>query len=365
MAAANSRLGEAFERAPNALNLLRLFFAIEVIAWHSYALQNHQWLPDRATALLRDVGVDCFFVISGFLICRSWQRAPDPLRYLKARARRILPGLWVCLVVTGFVVVPIATALAGAGHPALSRQLAFVIGNATTWLNVRTVGGPSSSLGDRVWNEPLWSLGFESACYLIVALLGVTFLLRGRVVLGLAATCWLFSLADALGVFQPAYPLAEVPRLGLMFTAGAALWFYRDVIPVRRDLLALAGLTFALSPLAADYRLVAAPAAAYLCIVGSLYLGRHPRLVLSNDISYGTYIYGFPIQQTFVVTGNDPVLPLFILLSLACIVPVALASWFLVERPALGRSARRPSPTRPSPGNPVMPDNRVPYPSRE
>lgn len=72
---------------------------------------------------------------------------------------------------------------------------------------------------------------------------------------------------------------------------------------------------------------------AYACIgVGAL----AKRPALRNDISYGFYVYAFPVQQMLAVFGvwKLGILPFF-LIATATTLPFAAASWFLVERPLL------------------------------
>lgn len=326
-------IGERFATSPNALNFLRLAFAVEVIAWHSYTLRGDEWLPRWAESVMGQIGVDCFFAISGFLITRSWFRSRDPVAYLKARARRIFPGLWVCLILTAFVIAPLASRISGNGFPTLRGQLAYVLGNSTSWILLWNIDGtPAGTLvHDPGWNGSLWTLGFEAACYLIVALLGSALLLRGRVMLGLIAGFWMLLAAHAAGWIDWDVA-AACARFGVMFALGAALWLYRDKVPFGRGLAAVSVACLLLCPLLPDYRLLAAPALTYLCIAGSLWLARWPRLVLTNDLSYGTYIYAFPLQQAMLMVGLNLSWPLFFGLSVLATIPAAAASWFLLER---------------------------------
>ena len=63
-----------------------------------------------------------------------------------------------------------------------------------------------------------------------------------------------------------------------------------------------------------------------------------------NDYSYGVYIYAFPVQQLLAAAGVSRLGTfVFALLSLAAVVPVAVVSWWLVERPALMLVRRRSS----------------------
>jgi peptidoglycan/LPS O-acetylase OafA/YrhL len=66
---------------------------------------------------------------------------------------------------------------------------------------------------------------------------------------------------------------------------------------------------------------------------------RAPAVPVGADLSYGLYIYGWPVAQT-IVHLRPGLAPLELAaLSLVCTVPFAVASWHLVERPAL-RPAR-------------------------
>lgn len=77
--------------------------------------------------------MDGFFAISGFLIAASWVRNPRLREYVAARALRILPGLWVCLVVIAFVIAPIGVAIQGGSAAKLLMSRApieYVLHNA-------------------------------------------------------------------------------------------------------------------------------------------------------------------------------------------------------------------------------------------
>ena len=69
-----------------------------------------------------------------------------------------------------------------------------------------------------------------------------------------------------------------------------------------------------------------------------------PRLIKKNDISYGVYIFAFPVQQLLAIAAfYKHGLVAFDLAALAMTVLLAAASWILVERPVM-RRARRQKP---------------------
>ncbi len=157
-------------------------------------------------------------------------------------------------------------------------------------------------------------------------------------VAGLVLLFWVLSASLVVaGLPAAGTALWCAPRTGLMFASGALLWMCRDRVPLTRPLVVLAILAVLLGLLTPNYRLLAAPAIAYLCLAAGLALGRYPRLVLRTDLSYGVYVYGFVVQQALLVCGVDVGWAAFTALSLAVVLPVAAASWFLVEAPLARR----------------------------
>lgn len=346
-------LGEEFERSPNALNLVRLVLALEVMAWHAYGLPGRH-LPTQVGHFVSDIGVDAFFAISGFLICRSWSRRPHLHSFLMARARRLLPGLWVCLLVTAFVIAPLGCMAAGQQLPSPGDGWRYVLGNAGVVVREWDIGGSPEGLTHTAWNGSLWSLSWEVYCYLTIAAFGVARLLSGRLVLGLVVTAWTFCLmleVAGVAVYSGAEWMWMPQRGGLMFGLGALLWCYRDRVALRNRLALMAVAAIPLSvALFSNYRILGGAAVAYLCLLAALRLGRFPRLRLRNDISYGVYIYSFPVQQTLLLVGV-PSMNWFLHFGLACalVMPVAAVSWRWVERPLLrSRGQRAAAATQPS-----------------
>jgi peptidoglycan/LPS O-acetylase OafA/YrhL len=87
----------------NNFNLIRLLAAIQVVLFHGqeHLLIESEWLTFFNVNFLRYFpGVPIFFFISGFLIYWSFERNNNITQYLKNRILRIYPALWMCLIIT-------------------------------------------------------------------------------------------------------------------------------------------------------------------------------------------------------------------------------------------------------------------------
>ena len=354
------KLGQEFDPRRNALNAWRLALATGVILCHSWPLTGRRVSFEPAHQLLRDVWVDGFFAISGFLITASWLSNPRLRNYFVARGLRILPGLWVCLTITAFVIAPIGVAIQGgpAAKLLLSRApIEYVLKNSAVAMLKPDIGGtPQGVPWSHAWDGSLWTLLPEVFCYITVAVLGVTGLLSRRWLIpaALAMALALSTLlppwsvfADAIEAQQQIDPAkaalvlgAVATRFAVMFLAGALLCQFRDVIPARWSLVAVSVVIVLASSLLPNYRLIGGIPLTYAIIVsGALIHDKHLRL--RTDLSYGVYIYAFPIQQLLVIWGLGSMNPVvFAVIAAFATVPIAALSWFLAKKPSLSLKSR-------------------------
>jgi peptidoglycan/LPS O-acetylase OafA/YrhL len=331
-------LSEVFDPRENALNAFRLLLALFVIVWHSLPLSGADIESDPLRQLVSRLSVDGFFAISGFLIVSSWVRRPHWAAFLRARVLRIFPAFWICLVVTAAIFAPLAISIRGVPFPPgfLPDALGYVVRNSLLRVSQFDIAGtPLHVPKEAVWNGALWTLFWEFSCYIGVLVIGLMGLLRRR-----ATIPALFGLAT-LGVVVTAYgpvgsDTAQIAcRLGVMFLAGALVYRFQDHLPVSPLLLIMSAVLVVAASWLPEYSLIAAFPLAYL-MIGLGALGKHSRLRVRNDLSYGIYIYGFPVQQLLATAGAASWgVPTFAVVSIAATVPFAAASWFLVEKPVL------------------------------
>lgn len=332
-------LSSRFDPQRNAFDVLRLLFATVVGITHGIGIHTGSQ-PSWGNTLLGDIGLDGFFILSGFLVARSFLRLGSPLRYAWHRFLRIMPGFWACLVVVAFVAAPIAALLRGdpaglafTGEPSALR---YVLANSGLLVLQYDIAGILEGTPEGVsFNGALWTLFLEAGCYALVLALGVLGVLRRRrwVVLVLAGGCALLTILQEAGV--DILVNDRVLRLGFVFVLGMLGYLFADRIVARADLLLIAVALVGVSLfLFEDYRVLGAAPLAYAFV----WFGTWQRLSWSmrHDLSYGVYIYHWPMHQVLNLTVLAA-LPtaLFVTVGLLSTVPVAAASWFLVERRAM------------------------------
>src|SRR5512138_373576 len=201
-------LAERFDGRANSIGAIRLALALAVLLAHCWPLAlGRPMLGSAETMKQADVGklaVYGFFVLSGFLITGSALRFRLP-RYLWHRALRILPGLWVCLLVVAFVLAPAVAwyerrSFDGFWSAALGPW-AYVKDNWLFGGNQWTISGILTHVpygrgliaGGPV-NGSIWSLKYEVLCYLLLAALVAAAALKraaGVVVLCTLGTYWI------------------------------------------------------------------------------------------------------------------------------------------------------------------------------
>jgi peptidoglycan/LPS O-acetylase OafA/YrhL len=343
-------LRDAFSPRRNSFDLLRLLFAALVAVAHGIALHTGTQ-PQWGLSTLGDFGLDGFFILSGFLVTRSWLGLSSFPRYAWHRFLRLMPGFWVCLLVTALVVAPLAAVLQGlspstpfTGDPSAIR---YLLGNAALLIVQYDIAGILADAPNGAsFNGSLWTLAFEAFCYVVVAGLGVLGVLRGRrwLVLAIVGVLAVLTVLQEAGL--PVFVNDRLLRLVFVFLLGSAAYLYAHRIPVHWGLAAgSAALFLASVALFDDYRVLGAAPLAYVFFwFGTSF----PRpWSMRADLSYGVYIYHWPLFQLLVLTGIAAVPTVLFVpigLGLTIVGPAAL-SWYLVEKPALGHK-HSPIPDR-------------------
>jgi peptidoglycan/LPS O-acetylase OafA/YrhL len=322
--------------------------ALAVLISHSLPLTGHREEFGQETLGL--IGVAVFFAISGFLVSRSWSFQPTLRAFVVKRGLRLYPALVVVLLVTVFVLGPIVTTLSTSSYLRAPETRGYFLHNAVlqTRYELPHVFGSVPYRG--VVNGSLWTLPVEVKCYLFVAALGLVGLI-GRRPWAVGAFA-LGGLALTVGVIQSNVPLgetlADLPGghtngliLFCVFAWSSLLFTLRHRIPLNFSYVAAALVLWALTIPLTQHRFATALLLPY-GVIGFAYLvDPRPikRLLGDRDLSYGTYLMAFPVQQV-VAQVLDPGPLVMVAVSAPVTLLLAAFSWKLVEQPALRLKSR-------------------------
>ena len=372
-------LSRAFSSRKNSLGFLRYLLAALVVVDHSFPISGLHggtdplWRWSKGQDSLGGIAVTGFFVISGFLVTRSWISSPSTGRYLWRRFLRIFPGFWVCLLVTALFLAPLAWhhehgGLGGYFNISVDTPAGYVYNNALLHIHQWNIGAllqgtPYSHSGyPQAWDGSLWTLIYEFKCYLMIAVLGlIGILTRHRgFVLGLLAGFFVAAMSYQVDPTWAAklLPVLKDPfvaRFGYVFLLGTVAALFADRIEIDDRLGLFAAIVFVVTLREGGFLLLGYPALAYLCFYLAV------RLPLSGfdkpgDFSYGTYIYAFPLQQLLAQHGMQRHgIVAFVAASLVAATAAAYVSWNLVEKPALKLKNWAPLKRRRSDSEPPPP----------
>jgi peptidoglycan/LPS O-acetylase OafA/YrhL len=335
------------DRRDNNFDLFRLLAAWLVLFSHSYPIAG-QPMADPFTRYVGidtfgGVGVAIFFVLSGYLVTKSWQRSTSVFSFVWKRIRRIYPALVVCVLISTVVVGPLLTTLDLAAYATHDQTIDYLF-TATAWdIHYVLPGLFWNNMHRHIFNGSLWSLPYEMACYAALVAAGLLPLaMRWKV---LIVTVILAFMLLARPVSPPAAPLDVVfgldyymVKLGLCFAVGAAYQCWASLIKPAWWIGAIGVVIAWMLPDSAPRNLFWIFSFSTLSLGIALGVSWLPKLPSAmGDWSYGLYLYAFPVQQILSYYGIVKSLGFvgYTALCTALALICAALSWFVVERPAL------------------------------
>ncbi|WP_106914785.1 acyltransferase family protein [Chryseobacterium aurantiacum] len=332
----------------NNFDFLRLIFAVLVVITHSYPLSGANG-SDFLSQLtfgqmsLSYIGVKGFFIISGFLIFKSLLHCKNLPDFYWKRILRLFPALFVVLLLT----VALAPAVYEHHVPYWKNisVYTYIPRNISLFFlqyKINGVFGNNPFPGSI--NGSLWTICYEFSMYIMVSLL---FFIRKKSVLKITVGM-LFISSYLLAVHASSFLSSTLLRAGLdgknfydlmCFFTGGMLLTYLNIRDKRLENLLIM------------FSIIVLAGSVYLKIVGYtcfftlpilvIFIGRNSTIYINRigdvfgDISYGIYIYSFPIQQALMYFYKLNTIPLMIL-SLVLSLLFGYFSWHLIEARALG-----------------------------
>ena len=325
--------GENFDFGSNCFDLLRLLSALHVMTQHILRHILHVETPPFFNWWS---GVVVLFCISGFLIPASMERSRGVGEFLKKRVLRIIPSLWICIII-GVIV-----AAAFCGFTWNGTFTKWIVGQLCF---IRDFPQPDfiSAFGTGNFQGNLWTMIYTVQFYLITAI--VYKAIKNRKI-GVWIGVLVFSMA--LNIVTP-YVQASVPvavknvishtclPFFYIYFAGWFIYRWREtIVPMlcrAKVLLALLIIGRGIwlmngAPRVGEYQDMVIVLLLIMLTIGVGY--SFGKLRFSIDLSYGLYLYHMIVVDVFVhlgLTGNIG----YVIAAYAVSAVLAFISYYLVD----------------------------------
>jgi peptidoglycan/LPS O-acetylase OafA/YrhL len=327
-------------RRSKNLDLLRLLAAFAVLWSHQHAVSGTIEASIPYVGHVAALGLYTFFAISGYLNAKSLFRSKSAPVFILARSLRIFPALAVCAlacVALGAAVtrLPFTDYISGGefGPTGRNSPLSFFLRNTALFFGIDYFlpGVFETNIYPRAINGSLWTLSYEAKLYLYLAAAGVLCFFRKQYLAwGLFAAITGWACYGIVTAINPA-SLGHGTVFAAIFVSGVCLALLEEVVGQK--------------PAFALFAIPVAILLASLNVEAAIWVGFAPLCLLLNkvtlpdwilpkiDISYGVYLYAFPIQQLVSMLGAGFLPSLAI--STVLTTSLGLASAVAIEKPAL------------------------------
>lgn len=330
----------------NNFDFLRFLFALLVVISHSYPLsgssESSQWIfqVTNGQIALAQIGLSGFFIISGYFIFQSLKRSNSIIDYFKKRFLRLFPALIVVL----FLTMVLAPFVYNSETPFFQNAEVYTYfpNNLSLYHLQPSIKGIFDTNSYHAINGSLWTIRYEFSLYIALSLL---FFFRKQkwVLFSLISFAFLlfytiynfyltrFSSSTLFGI--QGYHLLN---LGTFFIAGSLLSSMQfERLKYKKLILGVVLFILLLSLFLNEYNSVKhIILPIIIMLIGFMPLPFISTFGKFGDMSYGIYIYSFPIQQTlmyFFKMNTYTLMFTSVLLSIS----FGFLSWHWIEKRAL------------------------------
>ncbi len=343
MTSVHDRLVSAKWR-PSGFDYLRLVLAVLIAFQHCTSLSQNINLWDTAAQPLLLTLLPMFFCLSGFLVAGSLLRCKTILKFLGLRIIRIFPALMTEVLLSAFIIGPIATTYPLVKYFSDSKFRAYLL-NMIGDIHFDLPGLFQNNITHFV-NYQLWTVPWELYCYVSISIISIIAMRKHRIITLIVTISILISYLVIHGIrhnFDFSFGSYSVPGFFLVFSflVGACAFMYKEKIPHSFTLFAVSTIFTVLFAITEHNRFAVGNYLSLFTICYmTIYLGslnpRRLKFISASDYSYGIFLYHYVIQQTcyqfLPVTHHWYWMAL---ISGVIVFMAAAASWHLIEKPAL------------------------------
>ena len=329
-------------KAPNNFDFIRYFFAFSLVIVHFCTLMG----IDQFWVISGGLRVKVFFIMSGFLIFYSYIKNPNLKNYIRKRTKRIFPP-YLLVVILCFIIGIFITNLRITEYLQSKESYSYLINNIL-FLNFLqpTLPGVFENNPIQAVNGSLWTMKVEIMFYISVPI--VFYLLKKYNKLWVMIGIFVFSILYEqcfTYLFEKTnnelyfFIRKQIGSQFIYFYSGTFILLYFQYF--RKYLKYLFPLAIAIC-IFEDANIILfylEPIATSIIIIGFAYNFKYLNFIRKYDnITYGIYLYHFPIIQIIIQLNIAKEYPLIaFLLSLIITIITAILSWKYLEKPIINK----------------------------
>ncbi|MFT0534330.1 acyltransferase family protein [Castellaniella hirudinis] len=332
-------LSTLLRKENNNLDIFRVIAAAMVIYGHAYALLPTAGQQDFLGRLLAidysgSIAVKVFFFLSGLVVTSSLVEKKDFFKFVISRFFRIWPAFGAVLAAMAFVIGPIFSTHSPGNYFSNATVYEYFLHGLI--MDVRyELPGVFQGNAISAANGSLWSIPFEVFAYIALIAVFLLGLLKFRL---LSVGVFLLILVDSITGHKLLLTWLpqnhEITTLAPCFAAGSVFALFKDKIKIHLKGVAGAwALYFLFRESTYSYYFL------YLAVFYAiLFFSSQKALVRpkpSIDVSYGMYLWGWPVQQIMAQYFPEWGIGFNQIASIAISALLGYASWLFIEKRAI------------------------------
>ena len=331
------KVSEILHKDANNLDIFRLICACMVIYGHAYALAPESGRSDIVGRLLGfdysgSLAVKIFFFLSGLVVTNSLLEKQNPIQFVIARFFRIWPALFFTVTISALCLGAVFTNLSLDTYLKSSETYEYVYNNLAMQINYNLLGVFTENPYKNAVNGALWTLPYEVSAYIfLLGLFMVGVFNSKKIPIFIFCLILIDPVIDNKLIFTWLPKNHEVNLLAPCFAFGAILAFYKDRINIDINIFFGVWILYFIFSYS-SYAFYFFYFALFFSILYISSLKFALKFKPKSDLSYGVYLWGFPVQQVMASLFSEYGVRFNQLSSILICIVLAFISWHLVEK---------------------------------
>jgi peptidoglycan/LPS O-acetylase OafA/YrhL len=331
------KLSAILKRENNNLDIFRILAAIMVIYGHAYALLPNGGQSDFIGRMLGydysgSLAVKIFFFLSGLVVTNSLISKGNAYEFIISRLFRIWPALIATILISAAIIGPILSTKTIAQYFSDPLTSSYITSNISLHTSYVLPGVFELNKYPNTINGSLWTIPYEVYAYVILLSFFMIGISRSH-----ALAIFTFTIVAAAPIlkFDFIYSLFptnhETAMLGPCFAYGSIMAILKDKININISTATGSWALFFILK-GSKVEMHALYSAIFITIIYLASTGALLKMKPNHDISYGVYLWGFPVQQilSMYISEYGILVNQITAIVISCI--LGYVSWILIEK---------------------------------